>query len=343
MRKFGIILSVIGIIQFIVQIINFVQGKRFDNEFFITSCGIFTLGIIFFISGNYLKNKAKKKAKTYKEIGWGKIIMWLFIIMLGIATLGRFIMSVSENSFNEQVKKANQSCPISIAGGTGEITSIAIKDSMVIYNIDYDAKVINLDRLKENPDNYKRIIILSSYLLNGQNKNGDRFMKITLDKHYGIAFKVHSNMGKEFTISANTSELKALLQEAEKSPTEAMKEVLEWQIKDNQATLPTRLDDEMTLVAIHCDSINLIYKVVIEESLTISDIQHNNTPMNRSAILRELYCEPSSKANLDMCSIGNFNLVYRYVDEMNTDSCDIVFSHREISDIVRIPITLNIR
>ncbi|MDE5758246.1 MAG: hypothetical protein K2H85_06495, partial [Allobaculum sp.] len=300
-------------------------------------------GIIFFVSGNYLKNKAKKKAKTYKENGWGKVIMWLFIIMLGIATLWRVIMSVSENSFNEQVKKANQSCPISIAGGTGEITSIAIKDSMVIYNIDYDANVINLDRLEENSDNYKRIIILSSYLLNGQNNNGDRFLKIILDNHYGIAFKVQSNNGKEFTISANISELKALLHEAEKYPTEAMKEVLEWQLRDNQFTLPTRLDDDMTLVAIHCDSINLIYRVVIEEPLTISDIKENNTPMNRRAILRELYCEPSSKATLDICSIGNFNLVYRYVDEMNTDSCDIIFSHREISDIVRIPKSLNIR
>lgn len=343
MRKLGRVLLAIGIIQLIVQILNLVQGKGLNNELLITSCSFFTLGIILFFIGKYRKDKAKREHKPYREIGWGKVVIWFFVIMIGIATFGRIALSIRENTFNGQVKKANQSCPIPIADGTGQITSIALKDSMVVYTMTYNANVITLDRLKNNPNNYKRVIILSSYLLNGQNKNGDRLMKMTLDNHYGIAFKVQSNKGEEFTISANTSELKALLQEAEKSPTEAMKEVLEWQIKDNQSTLPTKLDDDMTLVALFCDSTSLIYRVVIEEPLTISDIKNNNTPMNRNAILRELYCEPSSKANLDMCSIGNFNLVYRYIDEMNTDSCEIIFSHREIFDIVRIPKSLSIR
>lgn len=318
-------------------------SKELDLELFITAICFIFIGIILFFIAYYRKKAAIKAGKKYKEMGWGKAIGAFFIVMFSIALLGRIALFITENTFEGQVKKANKGCPIPIADGTGQITSIAIKDSMVVYTLTYDANVITLDRLKDNPDNYKRVIILSSYLLNGQNKNGDRFMKKILDNHYSIAFKVLSNMGEEFTISANTSELKALLQEAEKSPTETMKEVLEWQNKDNQSTLPTKLDDDMTLVAIICDSTSLIYRVVIEGPLTISYIKNNNTPMNRSAILRELYCEPSSKANLDMCYIGNFNLIYRYVDEMNTDSCDIIFSHREITDIVRIPKSLNIR
>ncbi len=343
MRKLGIILTAIGIIQFFVQIISLIKGKGLDNELFITSCSFFAIGIILFSSANIVKIKPRENPNIIKRWAGGKFVGVFFIVLFSIALFGRIALSITENTFEGQVKNVNQSCPIPIANGTGQITSIAIKDSMVVYTLTYDANVITLDRLKENPDNYKRVIILSSYLLNGQNKNGDKFMKIILDNHYGIAFKVQSNKGEEFTISANTSELKVLLQEAEKSPTESMKEVLEWQIKDNQSILPTRLDDDMTLVAILCDSISLIYRVVIEEPLTISDIKDNNTPIDRSAILRELYCEPSSKANLDMCFIGNFNLVYRYVDVMNTDSCDIIFTHREISDIVRIPKSLNLR
>lgn len=342
MRKLGIFFTVIGLIQSVVLIVN-LTSKGLDDELFITAICFIFIGIILFFIGNYRKKSAIETGKKYKEIGWGKAIAAFFIVMFSIAIVGRIALSITENSFEGQVKKANQGCPIPIADGTGQITSIAIKDSMVVYTLTYDANVITLDRLKDNPDNYKRVIILSSYLLNGQNKNGDRFMKKILDNHYGIAFKILSNKGEEFTISANTSELKVLLQEAEKSPTEAMKEVLEWQIKDNQSTLPTKLDDDMTLVAILCDSSSLINRVVIEKPLTISDIKDNDTPMDRSAILRELYCKPSSKANLDMCAIGNFNLIYRYVDEMNTDSCDIIFSHREIIDIVRIPKSLNIR
>lgn len=342
MRKLGIFLIVIGLIQTVVLIIN-QTNKGIDIEFLITASSFIVLGVALFLMGNHKKKVALKAGKKYKEMGWGKAIGAFFIVMFSIAVVGRITLFITENTFEGQVKKANQGCPIPIADGTGQITSIAIKDSMVVYTLTYDANVITLDRLKDNPDNYKMVVILSSYLLNGQNKNGDRFMKKILDNHYGIAFDVQSNKGEEFTISATSSELKALLNEAEKSPTEAMKEVLEWQIKDNQSTLPTKLDDDMTLVAIICDSTSLIYRVVIEEPLTISDIKDNNTPMDRSAILRELYCEPSSKANLDMCAVGNFNLVYRYIDEMNTDSCDIIFSHREITDIVRIPKSLNIK
>jgi len=342
MRKLGIFLTVIGLIQTIVLIIN-QANNGIDIEFLITASSFIVLGVALFLIGNHKKKAALKAGKKYKEMGWGKAIGAFFIVMFSIALVGRIALFITENTFEGQVKRANQDCPIPIADGTGQITSIAIKDSMVVYTLTYDANVITLDRLKDNPDNYKKAIILSSYLLNGQNKNGDRLMKMILDNHYGIAFKVLSNKGEEFTISANTSELKALLQEAEKSPTEAMKEVLEWQIKDNQSTLPAKLNDDMTLVAILCDSSSLIYRVVIEKPLTISDIKDNDTPMDRSAILRELYCKQSSKANLDMCAIGNFNLIYRYVDEMNTDSCDIIFSHREISDIVRIPKSLNIK
>lgn len=343
MKKIGIILLAIGIIQFIVQILNLFQGKGLDNEFLITSCSFFTIGVISFFIGKYRKDKAKRESKPYKKIGWGKVVIWSFIVMIGLATLGRIALSFSENTFEGQVKKANQSCPIPIADGTGQITSIAIKDSMVVYTISYDANVITLDRLKDNPDNYKRIIILSSYLLNGQNKNGDRFMKMIIDNHYGIVFNVQSNRGERFTISVTSSEFKALLNEVEKSPEEAMKEILEWQIENNYSSLPTKLDDDMILQSILCDSANLIYRVTIEEPLTISIIKENNHSMSRKAILRELYYDPSSKANLDMCYVGNFNLIYRYVDEVNADSCDIVFSHGEISDIVRIPKSLNFR
>lgn len=343
MRKIGIILLVIGIMQAIILILNSTNAKELDKELLITSCSFLAIGLLFYLIGKSRKVKTKKGSKPHKEIGWGKIIMYFFIFSFIIASLGRFILSVNESTFEGQVRKANQGCPIPIADGAGHITSIVIEDSMVVFTFAYDSEIISLDRLKYNPNKYKRAIILSSYLLNGQNKNGDRFMKMILDNQYGIVLKVRSNMGEEFKITASISELKAILKEAEKSPTDAMKEVLEWQLKDNQSTLPIKIDDEMALVAIVCDSTNLIYKVVINEPLSISSIKENDTSMNRNSILRELYRDPSSKANLDMCAVGDFNLVYRYIDEMNADSCDIVFSHREISDIVKIPTFLKIK
>ena len=214
---------------------------------------------------------------------------------------------------------------------------------MVIYTLTYDNNSVNLDKIKSSPDEYKRVIVLSSYLLNGQNGKGDKFMEAILQNNYGISFKLQSNVGDEFEISISNDELKSLLKDAEKSPSEAMREILLWQIQDENINLPNRIDDNMTLTAIQCDSCNLIYRVVITSPLSISNIRNTNTEAYRMEILQDLYSDPSTKANMDMCSVGNFNMIYRYVNQENTDSCDVVFSNSEISKAVKLPQRLNLR
>lgn len=342
MRKFGIILLIIGVIQLIVNIINSFQ-RGFDLELLFISICFLSLGICLYLVCKYRKKVALEHGKKYQEIGWGKVIGIFFIFMFGIAIVGRIALSITENTFEGQIKKANRMCPIPVAGGTGEITSIKSLDNMVMYTMTYDADAISLDRITASPETYKRVIILSSYILNGQNGNGDRFMDMIIQNNYGIAFNIKTSDGDTFNISIGNSELKALLNEAKQSPQKAMKEVLEWQIKDAQSLLPIHLDDTMTHDAIFCDSINLIYRVTICEPLTISDIKGNNTKENRNEILRELYADPSSRANIDMCAVGRFNMIYRYVNSTKTDSCEILFSHDEINEIVELPKQLKFR
>lgn len=342
MRKLGIFLIIIGIIQLVVNIISTTK-RGFDLEMSLISSCFILIGSCLFLVGNHKRKVALSQGKRYHEMGWGKVIGIFFTIMFGIAIIGRVALSITESSFDGQIKKANKICPIPVAGGMGEIVSIASLDNMIIYTLIYDDKAINLDRIIASPEEYKKVIILSSYLLNGQKDNGDKFIDMILQHNYGIAFKVKSNNGADFTISASNQELRLMLDEAKKSPTEAMKSILEWQINDGQASLPTKLDDEMTLDAILCDTSNLIYRVTVFEPITITNIRDNNTSDLRTEILKGLYSDPASKANIDMCSVGKFNVIYRYVNPTKTDSCDIVFTHDEIQKITKLPKQLNFK
>lgn len=343
MKKLGIILMVIGLIQIIVSISSFVRTYSTGIEIIISACTMLILGSGLFFLGRYKKKRALEKGVKYKEIGWGKVIVWFFIMMIGIATIGRILLSVTESSFDGQVKRANKECPIPVAGGVGNIISIKAIDKQVVYTLEYDSKSINLDRISSASAEYKRVIVLSSSLLNGQNGNGDKFMNFIIDNGYGIKFIVISNSGDKFEISVSNDELKTLLKEAKDSPTEAMKEILEWQIKDEGVSLPLTLDEGFLLTDIFCDSINLIYRVEVEEPICISEIATANTQESRIEILKELYSDPTSKANMDMCAVGKFNLIYRYVNLNKTDSCSIVFPHKEIRDITQQPKHLNFK
>lgn len=343
MKKLGIILIVIGLIQTIVSISSFVRTNGTDMEIIISACIMLILGSGLFFLGRYKKKRALKKGVEYKEIGWGKVIGWFFIVMIGIATIGRILLSATESTFEGQVKKANKECPIPVAGGSGNIISIKAIDKQVVYTLEYDSKSIKLDRISSAPTEYKRVIVLSSSLLNGQNGNGDKFMNFIIENGYGIKFIIISNSGDKFEISVTNGELKALLKEAKDCPAKAMKEILEWQINDEGMSLPIKLDEGLMLTEIFCDSANLVYRVEVEEPLSISDIATANTEENRAEVLKMLYSDPTSKANMDMCAVGKFNLIYRYVASNKTDSCDMLFSHSEISDITNLPNHLNFK
>lgn len=343
MRKLGIILIIVGLIQTIAFTANFIGANKADIEIIMSACIVLILGCGFFFLGRYRKNRAIEKEGNFKEIGWGKVITWFFVVMFGIASIGRMMLSITESTFEGQVKRANKECPIPIAGDVGKITSIQVVDKQVVYTMEYDSQAINLERISSAPAEYKRIIVLSSYLLNGQNGSGDRFMNHIIDNDCGIKFIIIPVNGNKFEISVTCEELKALLKEAKHSPTEAMKEVIEWQICDDGIALPLKLDEGLLLTGIFCDSINLIYRVEVEEPMNIPDISYANTEENRIVILHELYSDPTSKANMDMCAVGKFNLIYRYVDSNKTDSCDMVFSHREIKNIIHLQSHLNFK
>ena len=66
MRKLGIFLTVIGLIQTIVLIIN-QANNGIDIEFLITASSFIVLGVALFLIGNHKKKAALKAGKSIKK------------------------------------------------------------------------------------------------------------------------------------------------------------------------------------------------------------------------------------------------------------------------------------
>ena len=68
-----------------------------------------------------------------------------------------------ENSIEAQIKRANRDCPIPVANGIGQVTSITLEDNYLTYRIDYRPGHVNIDVFKNNPDATRAMFYLHSY------------------------------------------------------------------------------------------------------------------------------------------------------------------------------------
>ena len=75
----------------------------------------------------------------------GGVFIVLSILGNIIRTLGKPEITRKTDSFVEQIEKANQSCPIQVAGGAGYVSAIKLEDNNVTYYIHYNE--INVFRI----------------------------------------------------------------------------------------------------------------------------------------------------------------------------------------------------
>ena len=170
MRTSGIILLIFGALQLIGASIYAIAYEWKDITPIIVSGSIIILGgTLFYIGRKRAKQKAQANNTVYREKGWGKIILYVFIGMMISGAIGRFINETllqpqKDRTVEGMVEKANRLCPIDL-NGVGTITSISIEGKQVIYHVQYDNTLINLNLVKQNRETMKRTFLLSAYTL----------------------------------------------------------------------------------------------------------------------------------------------------------------------------------
>ncbi len=332
MRKIGIVIMIFGLLSLILGIL--INGDISGS----LGSGLFAMiGCILVFCAKYRKNQQIRIGKDYHEVGWGKVICYTIIGIFLIGSVAILLFRIQENSIEGVIKKANRDCPIPIAGGLGELHSIEAINDMLVYTIFYDEYSCII---RGNIPKY--IILDYAYILNGQNDNGNLIMKYIKDNNYGISYKFITQSGEKHLITLSNKDLGTYLN-MKKSPATAAEEIIKWQIDFEQEKLPYEIDKSLILTEIFNNESNLVFKVIVEDNnLTIPYIEECNSADYRNLILQQLYSEPTWRGNLELFTIGKINLIYRYVNNNATDSCDIFISHEEISKVTEIPEILGI-
>lgn len=347
MRKLGIILLILGTLQLIASSIYAIAYEWKNITPIIVSGCICILGGALYWLGKRAKQKAQANNTVYKEIGWGKIILYIFIGMMAFGAIGSFINETllqpqKDKTVEGMVEKANRSCPIDL-NGVGTITSISTEGKQVVYHVQYDNTLINLDLVKQNRETMKKAYLLSAYIQNAQgNNNGDKLMQILIEQGYGISIDFSSG-SDEFRISISPQEIATYWQQDRLNPTEAIRGIIDMQVKLFHETLPQAIDSGLICTNISVEDNNVVYRVETdEEQYPISNFEDN-----KKMLKEELYMawkvEPLMRNMLSLCKVAHTGIIYRFVGNTSRDSCDIVIDADDIFNNTATPEQLKIQ
>lgn len=253
-----------------------------------------------------------------------KIIGIIFLVLMGLRGLSRAIVKpVVENSFEEQIRRANRDCPIPVANGVGQISGISLEDGFIVYKLDYKPEYLNIDSYKDKPEATRDMFYLAFLCMNGQGGHSDMMSDELIKRGYGLKI-VASNGVSSFTSELSTAYIKEMQHRINVSPTEALHDALMLKFETENCSFPVMIDEGMRLTGLNINGSDIIVEVEIDENLydissfvTVSDEFANNI------IAEANKGDPELGALLDLCKISHAGLTYRMIGNRSKNYCDM--------------------
>ncbi len=279
-----------------------------------------------------------------------KALGWIFIAFIVLGAISQGLRSVyraqnhvADNSVLTQIQRANASCPIPVANGVGYVSSIALDGSLVTYTISFQDDYYQAIERSFSNERGKEALMLSIFLLNGQNGKGDMMTELLINEGLGVKLIIESlSSSKHFECSLTADEFEMLKAKIDMNPQEAMKRCLDIQVEMTSAALPMEIDEGMTMTDYRLSDETIVTTIVVDESLYSISQMRSNKPLIKEVMLEEGVKDPSSKATLDLCKISHTGLRYHIVGNQSHQSLDVDITSQEIVDFVETPPTLNI-
>ncbi|WP_305156512.1 hypothetical protein [uncultured Muribaculum sp.] len=253
-----------------------------------------------------------------------KIIGILFLILMGLGGLTRAIVKpVVENSFEGQIRRANRDCPIPVANGVGQVSSISLEERFIVYRLDYKPEYLNTDVYRNNPEATRDMFYLAFLCMNGQGGHVDMMSDELLKRGYGLRI-IASNGVSSFTSELSPAYIKEMQNRINVNPTEALHDALRLKFETENCTSPVKIDEGIRLTGLNINDTNIIVEVEIDENLydissfvTVSDEFANNI------IAEANNGDPELGALLDLCKISHTGLTYRMTGNRSKSYCDM--------------------
>lgn len=274
-----------------------------------------------------------------------KIIGGIFLAMIVIGNIVKLVAKPSyENSIEAQIKRANRDCPIPVANGIGQVSSITLEDRSLTYRIDYKPGCININVFKENPNATRAMFYLSFVCLQAQGSYVEKMMNELVSKGIGLKIVVSDGTGEQFSSVMTPEYISKMKHEVSLNPSEALHEALKLKLDIETTGLPTQIDDGMVMTGMRLEGNNIVVSVNMSEDMYDLDILEESSSELAMSMLNEANVGDSELGALfDLCKVSHSGLVYRVIGSKTNQQVDIGLSSEQIRKGRKTPSQVNIR
>lgn len=274
-----------------------------------------------------------------------KIIGGIFLAMIVIGNIVKLVAMPSyENSIEAQIKRANRDCPIPVANGIGQVSSITFEDHYLTYRIDYRPGHVNINAFKENSDATRAMFYLSFVCLQAQGSYVEKMMSEFVSKGIGLKVVVSDGIGEQFTSVMTPEYITKMKREVNLNPSEALHEALELKLAIETTGLPAQIDEGMVMTGMKLEGNNIVVSVDMSEDIYDLDIVEESFTELAMSLLSEANSEdPELGALFDLCKVSHSGLIYRAIGSKTNRHVDMGLSSEQIRKGRKTPSQVNIR
>ena len=273
-----------------------------------------------------------------------KIIGGIFLVLIVIGNIAKLVAKPSyENSIEAQIKRANRDCPIPVANGIGQVTSITLEDNYLTYRIDYRPGHVNIDAFKNNPDATRAMFYLSFVCLQAQGSYVEKMMSELVVNGIGLRVVVADGTGEQFTSVMTPEYIARMKREVNINPSEALHEALELQLAIETTGLPAQIDEGMVMTGMKLEGNNIVVYVKMSEELYDLDVLNESSAELAASMLDEANAgDPELGALFDLCKVSHSGLVYRAIGSKTNRHVDMGLSSEQNRKGRKTPSQVNI-
>lgn len=274
-----------------------------------------------------------------------KIIGGIFLAMIVIGNIVKLVAMPSyENSIEAQIKRANRDCPIPVANGIGQVSSITLEDHYLTYRIDYRPGHVNINAFKENSDATRAMFYLSFVCLQAQGSYVEKMMSEFVSKGIGLKVVVSDGIGEQFTSVMTPEYITKMKREVNLNPSEALHEALELKLAIETTGLPAQIDEGMVMTGMKLEGNNIVVSVDMSEDIYDLDLVEESSTELAMSLLSEANSEdPELGALFDLCKVSHSGLIYMAIGSKTNRHVDMGLSSEQIRKGRKTPSQVNIR
>lgn len=268
-----------------------------------------------------------------------KIICVILLVLAFMGNIAKTIVGSSyyNDSFVEQIKRANRDCPIPVANGAGQVSAIKLETlnnapgKCLSYYIDYKPCNFSKELFSADPETTKALLFLSLCCTNAQRNMGNILIKELIKRNLNLKVIINNNSNNGITVVLTPEYLNEITASSNTTPSDALYEGLKLLLKMQKKSFPIRADQGIVLTDMTLEGNNIVCYATCDES--IYDIEAIGMTSNDIALtlVKEGHTDDEICALLDLCKVSHTGLVYRYFGVQSGKKADVEIS----SDLIR--------